>query len=312
MWYNAGMNNRIYVEQKVPQEWAQHRLDQVLAALCPQYSRSQIQHWIRDGFVQVDNHVASKPRASVASGQKIVIETELTPQENWEAQEIPLKIIYADEDILVIDKPAGLVVHPGAGNPENTLVNALVHYDSQLATVPRAGIVHRLDKETSGLLVVARNLSAHHYLVQSLQRREVKREYVAVVYGIIRTGGVIKTLLGRHPTQRTKMSVVKHGKPAVTHYRILEIFREQTLVHVELETGRTHQIRVHFAHIQHPLVGDPVYGRGKGAGALKFHRQALHALQLTLSHPRTGKILSWSSPLPDDIRELLEKLRQEN
>jgi 23S rRNA pseudouridine1911/1915/1917 synthase len=305
------MNNRIYLEQTVPAEWDRRRLDQVLAALCPQYSRSQIQHWIRGGFVQVDHQIESKPRASVCLGQEIIIATELAPKESWGAQEIPLQIIYEDEDILVIDKPAGLVVHPGAGNPEHTLVNALLHYDPRLATVPRAGLVHRLDKQTSGLLVVARNLSAHHHLVDSLQRREIKREYAAVVQGVVSGSGSIKTMMGRHPTQRTKMSVLKTGKLAITHYRVLKSFRAHTYVRVQLETGRTHQIRVHFAHIQHPLTGDAVYGRKCAGDHLQFHRQALHAVQLTLAHPRSGEILSWTSPIPEDIQQLLQQLQKE-
>lgn len=304
------MNNHVYLERTVPKEWERHRLDQALAALCPEYSRSQIQHWIRDGFVQVNHHVEFKPRTSVYSGQQIVIETELALKESWGAQDIPLNIIFEDADIIVIDKPAGLVVHPGAGNPQNTLVNALLHYDPQLATVPRAGLVHRLDKDTSGLLVVARNLTAHYSLVQSLQRREIKREYMAVTHGVIIAGGVIKTLMGRHPRQRTKMSVVNVGKPAVTHYRVVKSFQSHTVVRVELETGRTHQIRVHFAHIRHPLLGDSLYGRKITHGPLTFHRQALHSEQLTLTHPRTAETLSWISPLPEDMQQLIQRLNK--
>ncbi len=307
------MNKRIHVEQIVPVELDRKRLDQALAVLCPEYSRSQIQHWIRESFVQVDQRVTPKPRTAVSVGQQIVVEAEITMQESWQAQEIPLKIIFQDADLIVIDKPAGLVVHPGAGNPASTLVNALLHYDPELAAVPRAGIIHRLDKETSGLLVIARNLPTHNYLVKILQAREIKREYIAVVHGKVISGGTIKTLIGRHPTQRTKMSVGKTGKPAVTHYRVLQQYRAHTAVRVQLETGRTHQIRVHFAHIHHPLVGDPTYGKKNALtlGLQWFHRQALHATQLTLAHPRTGEIMSWTSPLPADMQQLMQQLQED-
>jgi 23S rRNA pseudouridine1911/1915/1917 synthase len=306
------LGNRILIDKIIPADLAGKRLDQALAALCPNYSRSQIQQWIRAGFVNVNGCVETKPRALVSAHQPVVITAELTAQAAWEAQDIPLQIVFADQDLIVIDKPAGLVVHPGAGNPEYTLVNALLHYDPQLATLPRAGLVHRLDKETSGLLVVARNLPAHHHLVNILQLREMKREYLAIVQGTLTTGGVIRTLIGRHPTQRTKMGVVKTGKPAVTHYQILKTFPAHTLVHVQLETGRTHQIRVHFAHIHHPLVGDPEYGRkSQPHDTIRFHRQALHATKLTLTHPRTGETLSWSSPLPTDMQGLLEQLEKQ-
>lgn len=317
------MNSRFYSEYTVPQELDLQRLDQVLAVLASAYSRSQIQNWIRQGFVQVNQRVELKPRITVHCGQQIVIAAELLDQpQSWQAENIPLNIVYQDDDLLVIDKPAGLVVHPGAGNPQHTLVNALLHYDPQLATVPRAGLVHRLDKETSGLLVVARNLPAHNHLVKILQLREMKREYEAVVHGVLISGGRIDTLMGRHPTQRTKMSVVKMGKPAVTHYRIIHTFRAHTHVRVQLETGRTHQIRVHFAHIRHPLVGDPDYGRKTlaseklSADLLKylqgFPRQALHAVQLTLTHPRSGETLSWQSPLPADMQQLLQHLEEDS
>lgn len=305
------MVNQILIDKIIPADLAGKRLDQALALLCPEYSRSQIQHWIKAGFVQMNGCVETKPKAVVSANQAIRITAELTAQEVWGAQDIPLQIVFADPDLIVIDKPAGLVVHPGAGNPAHTLVNALLHYDPQLATLPRAGLVHRLDKETSGLLVVARNLPAHHHLVKILQLREMKREYIAVVHGVLTTGGTISTLIGRHPTQRTKMSVVKTGKPAVTHYRIIKTFPAHTLVRVQLETGRTHQIRVHFAHIQHPLLGDPEYGRKpQPRETIHFHRQALHAIQLTLTHPRTGETLSWSSPAPADMQDLLQQLEK--
>lgn len=316
------MSSHFYSEYTVPQELDQQRLDQALALLSPTYSRSQIQNWIRRGFVQVNQHTESKPRATVYCGQQIVIAAEWVEQtQAWQAENIPLNIIYQDADLLVIDKPAGLVVHPGTGNPTHTLVNALLHYDPQLAAVPRAGLVHRLDKETSGLLVVARNLAAHNHLVKILQLREMKREYEAIAHGVITSGGRIDAPIGRHPTQRTKMSVVKTGKPAVTHYRVIQAFRAHTHVRVQLETGRTHQIRVHFAHIRHPLVGDPEYGRKTLAHEKlsphllsylqAFPRQALHAVQLTLTHPRSGETLSWCSALPTDMQQLLHYLTED-
>ncbi len=296
----------IYLEKQVPQEWDRRRLDQALAGLCPQYSRSQIKNWILAGAVKVDGVCELKPNTRVLSGQRIEVQIKLPQQASWQAQDLPLPIIYEDEDILIINKPAGLVVHPGAGNHENTLINGLLHYDPDLAKIPRAGLVHRLDKETSGLLVVARNLSAHHMLVKSLQQREIKREYIAIVHGVLRGGGIINAPIARHPHLRTKMAVVATGKPAVTHYRILQRFAAHTYVHVELETGRTHQIRVHFAHLGHPLLGDSQYA-GKRYAAMPpvFNRQALHAIRLTLSHPRTGERLSWESPLPADLQRLL-------
>jgi 23S rRNA pseudouridine1911/1915/1917 synthase len=303
------MNQRIEIEQIAPAELDQYRLDQALAILCPEYSRGQIQQWIRAGCVQINDQVALKPRAKVQTGQRIVISTALALPEIWQPQDMPLKIIYEDADLIVIDKPAGLIVHPGAGNSQHTLVNALLHYDPQLAAVPRAGLVHRLDKDTSGLLVVARNLVAHHYLVKNLQLRKIQREYAAVAHGVIRGGGVIRTMIGRHPTQRTKMSVVNNGKLAVTHYRVLHNFPAHTYLHIQLETGRTHQIRVHFAHIQHPLVGDQVYGGKKFSGQNTFPRQALHAVRLALAHPKTGEMMSWNSDLPEDIKQLLQQLQ---
>jgi 23S rRNA pseudouridine1911/1915/1917 synthase len=317
----GAMNEDLTIQLTVTAELNQKRLDQVLAVLCSQYSRSRIQQWIREGFVQVDGKIETRPRTIVSNGQKLLINAKITPVDDWRPQALPLKIVYQDEDLIVIDKPAGLVVHPGAGAHENTLVNALLHFDSSLAAIPRAGLVHRLDKETSGLLVVARNLSTHHYLVKCLQQRQIKREYFAIVHGHLVSGGSIDAAIGRHRSQRTKMAVVASGKPAVTHYRILEKFRKYTAVQIQLETGRTHQIRVHFTHIRHPLVGDPVYGKHFVAGSdmipslrdflNQFHRQALHAVQLTLLHPRTQQTISWISPLPDDLQQLLQLLHED-
>ncbi len=306
------MNNHIFIEQTIPPTLDQQRLDQALAILCHQYSRSQIQVWIKQGFITVDGRVEQKPRTKVQQGQSVIIQASLSAHEEWEGENIPLNILYEDQDLLIINKPAGLVVHPGAGNPQHTLVNALLHYDPSLAILPRAGLVHRLDKDTSGILVVARNLSAHHLLVKNMQERQIKREYEAIVQGKLISGGVIKTMIGRHPTQRTKMSVVKSGKSAVTHYKIIKCYRAHTHCRIQLETGRTHQIRVHMAYIHHPLVGDPQYGHKSRATDVLFHRQALHAIQLTLAHPRTGEIMSWSCPLPEDMRQLLQQLQEDS
>jgi 23S rRNA pseudouridine1911/1915/1917 synthase len=309
----------IHLTTTVPPELANTRFDSALAKLFPQYSRSRWQAWIKAGAVQIDDKAIGQSE-KVQDGQQINVNVELAPEELWQAQAIPLNIVYEDEDIIVINKPVGLVVHPGKGNQENTLVNALLHYAPELANVPRAGVVHRLDKDTSGLLVIARNLTAHKNLVTQIQNREMKREYFAIVSGILISGSTIRTAIGRHPLKRTKMAVTPHGKGAVTHYRVVEKFTGHTYLKVQLETGRTHQIRVHMAHIHHPIVGDPVYG-----GRLKFpanisaelrnalqhfKRQALHATALTLQHPTTGKILQWQAPLPDDMQQLLTLLRK--
>ena len=303
------MNNQICLELLITPEFDQQRLDQALATLCGQYSRSLIQSWIKQGYVSVNGKIELKPKAKVSNGQAIFIQAHLASNETLIEEDIPLNIIYEDDDLIVINKPPGLVVHPGAGNLQHTLVNALLHHDPNLRSLPRAGLVHRLDKQTSGLLVIARHLAAHHFLVKNMQQRHIKREYVAIVDGRVACGGVIKTLIGRHPTHRTKMSVVTKGKPAVTHYRVIQTFRAHSYLHIQLETGRTHQIRVHMAHIHHPIVGDPEYGAKRPQS---FHRQALHAIQLTLEHPRSGQTLSWQSPLPEDIQQLLLQLQEES
>ncbi len=299
------MQQMIDILLKIPLELNQYRLDQALSLLCVDFSRSQLQHWIREGLVQVDKAVQLKPRTKVLSGQQIEIHAIMVDQKIWEAENIPLNIIYADADLIIIDKPPGMVVHPGAGNPNATLVNALINYDPLLATLPRAGIIHRLDKNTSGLLVIARNLSTHFYLVKAMQERQIKREYLAVVKGIMISGGTIKTFFGRHPQNRTKMSVLPTGKIAITHYRIHKRFNAHTLVQVQLETGRTHQIRVHLAHLHYPIVGDPEYGKPSPL----ISRQALHAERLTFSHPRTHETMSWQSPIPKDMQELINHLQ---
>jgi 23S rRNA pseudouridine1911/1915/1917 synthase len=301
---------------QVPEEMYGRRLDQALAELFDDYSRGRLQEWIKQGEVRVNDQVRTKPKEKLRGGERISIRIEEREQVAFQPQAIPLDILFEDEAIIVINKPAGLVVHPAAGNPDGTLQNALLHHDPTLAGVPRAGIVHRLDKDTSGVLVVARGLSAHHHLVAALQARKIKREYLALAQGVITAGGRVDQPVGRHPTQRTRMAVVASGKPAVTHYRVLERLPSHTLLQVNLETGRTHQIRVHMAWLRHPLAGDPVYGgrlripanTGEAfAEQLRaFRRQALHAHRLGLAHPLSGAAMEWCAPIPDDLQQLLE------
>ena len=306
---------------EIPFELAGSRVDQALAQLFPEYSRSRLTQWIKQGKVTLDGKVP-KPKDSVFGGEQVVVETEVLPQERSPAaQEIPLDIVYEDASIIVINKPAGLVVHPAAGNWSGTLQNALLHYAPELDGIPRAGIVHRLDKETSGLMVVARTLTAHKSLVEQLQERSVSREYLALVFGPVVAGGTVEGDIGRHPVERKRMAVVANGKPAITHYRVEQRFAHHTLLRVKLETGRTHQIRVHMAHIHHPIVGDPVYG-GRlriPAGiseslqeALRgFRRQALHATRLELDHPETDERIGWEVPMPADMQALIDRLAEE-
>ena len=297
---------------------AGQRLDQALAVLFGDFSRSRLQQWIREGRVRVDGRVL-RGRDRVSGGERVDLDAVLESQGEVQAQAIPLAVVYEDEHLLVIDKPADLVVHPAAGNWEGTLQNALLHADPGLAVLPRSGIVHRLDKDTSGLLVVARTPAAHRRLVEALQARAVKREYRALVAGVVVAGGTVEAPIGRHPTARTRMAVTTAGKPAVTHYRALERFRAHSYLRVNLETGRTHQIRVHLAHVRHPIVGDPVYGGRPQlpprplpalVEALRgFGRQGLHAHRLGLAHPATGEWLEWESPIPADMARLLDALR---
>lgn len=303
---------------QIQPEQAGLRLDQALAQLFPDYSRSRLQQWVKDGQVTVDGQVC-RPRDKVFGGESIEIQARMEEQVECNPQAIPLEILYEDEHLLVINKPAGLVVHPAAGNPDGTMQNALLHYDPNLIQQPRAGIVHRLDKDTSGLLVVARTPAAHKSLVEQLQARVVKREYRALVKGVLVAGGTVDAPIGRHPVHRIRMAVTPGGKPAVTHYRVLERFRDCSYLRVNLETGRTHQIRVHMAHIHHSLIGDPVYGgrlripAGASAElqeALRgFRRQALHARRLGLKHPVSGEWREWESPLSKDMADLLKVLR---
>lgn len=291
----------------VQEELLGKRLDQALAILFPDYSRAQWQRWITSGYVAINGQIVTEVRQKVKTEDKLTIQAQHTEQTEWQGQALALEIVYEDESLIVINKPAGLVVHPGAGNPENTLVNALLHRYPELSLLPRAGLVHRLDKDTTGLLVVARTLSAYHDLVKQLQHREVHREYFCIVQGNVISGATIDAPLGRHPVHRTKRAVVLKGKTAITHYRVYEHLQQYTALQVKLETGRTHQIRVHLAHVGFPIVGDPVYGTKKKIPG--WHRQALHAQRLSLQHPETKKIMTWEAPLPDDLQELLMKLR---
>lgn len=291
------------------------RLDTVLAELCPQHSRSRLQTWIKSGFITVDNNVP-KQRDVVQGGETVRIKAEFeAPDSTWNKENIPLDIVYTDKDIIILNKPAGLVVHPGAGNREHTLLNALLYHAPELEQIPRAGIVQRLDKDTSGLMVIARNLTAHTWLVEQLHDRLVTREYRCIVSGVMTAGGVVDAPIGRHPFKRKMMAVVETGKPAVTHYRVLKKFQANTYIQLRLESGRTHQIRVHMAHIRFPVVGDPVYGGRqrfpKNAGPVliqalqSFPRQALHASRLELVHPRTRKTMEYEAPVPQDMQHLL-------
>lgn len=308
----------LHREGLVPAEQGGARADLALAALWPEFSRSRIQGWIRAGHVTIDGRVL-RPRDPVAPGAKVVLETTLAPVGNDQAEAIPLQVVYEDDALVVVDKPAGLVVHPGAGNRAGTLVNALLHHAPDLVNLPRAGIVHRLDKDTSGLLVVARTVGAHTRLVEAMQQRGIEREYRAVVNGIPTAGGTVDAPISRHATDRTRMAVRDGGRDAVTHFRVLEKFRAHALLAVQLETGRTHQIRVHLAHRRYPIVGDPVYGRRlllprapsaqlvATLGA--FRRQALHAFRLALTHPVTGDALAFTAEPPADFQTLVDALR---
>jgi 23S rRNA pseudouridine1911/1915/1917 synthase len=297
----------------VPGESAGLRLDQALSRLLPEFSRSRLQDWIRSGHVTVDGAPVSA-KSKVWGGEIILVTPQAAPGDViHEAEDIPLDIVFEDEEILVVDKPAGLVVHPGSGNWSGTLLNALLQHAPHLADIPRAGIVHRLDKDTTGLLVVAKTLQAQTDLVRQLQARTVSREYVAVVHGAVDGDGMVEAPIGRHPTNRTKMAVVATGKPAVTHYAVRASGDGWSLLDCKLETGRTHQIRVHLHSIGHPLIGDPVYAAsrkhiGLPQEALDFPRQALHAARLALSHPQSARPMSWQSALPDDIDSLIGTL----
>lgn len=296
----------------VPAELAGLRFDVALARMFSSHSRSRLQSWMKDGRITVDGGGAD-PKRKVWGGERIEIAAVPEPAAlAGQAEDIALAVVFEDDHLMVIDKPAGLVVHPGSGNWSGTLMNALLHHAPQLAGIPRAGIVHRLDKDTSGLLVVAKTLEAQTDLVRQLQARTVKRHYLALVHGVVARDGEVDAPIGRHPVQRTKMAVVAGGREARTHYHVLERFPAATLLECRLETGRTHQIRVHMTSLGHPLVGDPTYaGRRQVADPRlrAFGRQALHAWRLALVHPATGEEMGWESPLPPDFKGLLEALR---
>jgi len=316
------MSEIIQHEEIVPQRCLGKRLDQTLAQMFPDYSRSRIKEWILAGQVAINDEIITKAREKMFGGESVSINATVEADIRFEAQDLPLNIIYEDDDILVINKPAGFVVHPGAGNPDGTVLNALLHHCPTLAVVPRAGIVHRLDKDTTGLMVVAKTIAAQTNLVDSLQRREITREYEAVANGIMTAGGLVDEPIGRHATKRTHMAVTISGRPSVTHYRVLEKYRLHTRIRLRLETGRTHQIRVHMSHITHPLVGDPVYGgrprppKNATQELLTllrgFKRQALHAAMLSLYHPITGELMTWHAELPEDFVELVNCLKADH
>jgi 23S rRNA pseudouridine1911/1915/1917 synthase len=304
----------------IPQELSGYRLDQALAEMCPEYSRSRLKAWVVAGDIRV-NGEQLRPRDKVKGGEAVSINPVIDTDSTVKAEPIALNVVYEDASMLVVNKPAGLVVHPAAGNWDGTLQNALLHYDPTLEGLPRAGLVHRIDKDTSGLLMIARTLKAHKDLVKQLQARAFEREYLAVVRGYMTAGGKVDKPLARHQTDRKKRAVRGDGKQAVTHYRVEQRFAKHTLLKVKLETGRTHQIRVHMSHINHPIVGDQVYG-GRfrllaNASELlsetlrAFKRQALHAAKLGVVHPETGEEISWECKPPPDMEQLIKVLGQE-
>ncbi|AXR07169.1 23S rRNA pseudouridine(1911/1915/1917) synthase RluD [Salinimonas sediminis] len=312
-------HNTVHLEAVTePQHFGQ-RLDQVLADLFPEYSRSKLKSWILDGNVTINGEVNSTPRHKMLMEETVEVNAVMEVQTTSEPQHIELDIVYEDDHILVLNKPADMVVHPGAGNSDGTLLNALLAHVPNIDKVPRAGIVHRLDKDTTGLMVVAKTVPAQTHLVAQLQERTMSREYEALALGTMVGGGEVDAPIGRHATKRTLMAVRETGKPAVTHFRVKEKFRAHTYIRLKLETGRTHQIRVHMTHIKHPLAGDPVYGGRprlpKGASdefvniLRAFKRQALHAVQLSLFHPETEEWMTWTAPLPQDMVQLLEVVR---
>ncbi|NQY50088.1 MAG: 23S rRNA pseudouridine(1911/1915/1917) synthase RluD [Colwellia sp.] len=316
------MSEIIQHKDIVPESCLGKRFDQTLAIMFPDYSRSRIKEWILAGQVQVNSEVLTRPREKMYGGEVVEINAKVETELRFEAQNIPLDIVYEDEYILVINKPVGLVVHPGAGNPDGTLLNALLHHYPQIGVVPRAGIVHRLDKDTTGLMVIAKTIAAQTNLVEAMQLREITREYEAIACGVMTAGGLVDQPIGRHSTKRTQMAVSFVGRPSVTHYRVMEKYRLHTRLRLRLETGRTHQIRVHMSHITHPLVGDPVYGGRprppKNATPellmklRSFKRQALHAAMLSLFHPITGEEMTWHAELPEDFVELVKLLQDDN
>lgn len=311
------MSDQIQLDAIVTDELVGKRLDQAVAVLFPDFSRSRLQAWIKDGSLKVDGN-AKRPRDKLLGGETVSIDAVLEMIEDHQPQAIPLDIVYEDEHILVVNKPAGLVVHPAVGHRDGTLLNALLHHHPDIAQVPRAGIVHRLDMDTTGLMVVAKTIAAQTELVEQLQERSMGREYEAVVHGVMTGGGMVDEPMGRHAKNRQKMAVVGVGKEAITHYRVLDKLRAHTHIRLKLETGRTHQIRVHMSHINYPLIGDQVYGgrfrlpKGCSDEMIEtlrgFTRQALHAKKLELWHPDSGELMSWEVDLPKDMQHLLAVL----
>lgn len=314
------MSRQIEESLTVPESMAGQRVDQIASQLFDEYSRSRLQGWIKSGELTVDGKTL-KAKEKLWGGEQVSISAELEDVNQWKAEDIPLDIVYEDDDILVINKPVGLVVHPAAGHYDGTLLNALLFHYPGIEVVPRCGIVHRLDMDTSGLMVIAKNIEAQNDLVDQLQTREMGREYEAIVQGVMTGGGIVEEPIGRHPVHRKRQAVVPTGKPAITHYRVLERFKHHTHLRLKLETGRTHQIRVHMSHLGYPLIGDTTYaGRmkvPKGASeqllemVRGFGRQALHAKRLELIHPRTGDDMAWEIDLPQDMVDLLSCLSEE-
>lgn len=314
------MSEKIQFTVTIPDNLGGTRLDLALAKLLPDYSRTQIQEWIKNNNITVDKKPC-KSRYAVMGGEEVTIDAFRKAQPVWQAQAIELNIVYEDDALLIINKPIGMVVHPAAGNPDSTLLNALLHHAPMLKDLPRAGIIHRLDKDTSGLLVIAKTHQALANLTAQMKARTIKRIYQAVVFGLLTGGGKVDEPIGRHPIQRKRMTVTETGKPSVTHYRIIERYRNHTRIRVQLETGRTHQIRVHMAHIRYPLLGDQVYAgrlqlpRGASQPLIdklrSFKRQALHACELGLIHPVTQKEMSWSVPMPEDLQDLIRVLKED-
>ncbi|MAJ87785.1 MAG: 23S rRNA pseudouridine(1911/1915/1917) synthase RluD [Cellvibrionales bacterium TMED148] len=311
------MMEYINLHSEVGEQYRKHRFDLVAAALFNNFSRSQLQKWIKSGELRVDGEVRPADYR-LKGGETISMYVERMPEGDWLAQQIPIEVVYEDDYLIVLNKPKDLVVHPAPGNWDATLLNGLLFQWPQLRALPRAGIVHRLDKDTTGLMVVAKNLLAYSFLVDQLQARLVKREYESIVYGRVEKSGTINAPIGRHPKIRTKMAVIDHGKEAVTHFRAINYFGGFTHVRLQLETGRTHQLRVHMAHIKHPIVGDPAYGRT--APVVKqtnhiyatiscFPRQALHAITLGLNHPQSGLAMEWTAQLPEDMFELVRVIQ---
>ena len=303
----------------IPKRMKEQRIDAALSEMIPDYSRSKITAWIKSGEALINNKTF-KPKDKVNGNETVSLKLKQKDNNHWLPEKINLDIVFEDDDIIVINKPFGLVTHPGAGNWSGTLANALLHHDSHLLSLDRAGIVHRLDKNTSGLMVVSKNLKSQKFLVEQLQNHLVEREYSAIVYGHMISGGFINKPIGRDPKDRVKQAILTNGKEALTHYRVIDRFKSHTHVKAILETGRTHQIRVHLSHIEHPLIGDPMYGGRvrfpkKACQELKdelinFQRQALHSKKLTLTHPTTGKSMTWKADLPDDMQELLNTLKK--